>query len=94
VILHLMLVSYAVFAERLADAWELKMLGVSCVLMESSRSLSGGGDQAAEFWLRFTIRLTRTLVLNDEARKENCGRIPIFRHDLYTIWRELDITQI
>lgn len=47
------------------------MLGVSCVLMESSKSLSGGGDQAAEFWLRFTIRLTGTLVLNDEAFKEN-----------------------
>jgi hypothetical protein len=35
--------------------------------MESSKSVSGGGDQAAEFWLRFTIRLARTLVLNDEA---------------------------
>jgi len=43
------------------------MLGVRCVLMESSKSVSGGGDQAAEFWLRFTIRLARTLVLNDEA---------------------------
>jgi hypothetical protein len=65
-----MLVSYAVFAERLADVRELKMLGVSCVLMESLKSLSGGGDQAAEFWLRFTIRLTKTLVLNDEASQK------------------------
>jgi hypothetical protein len=38
--------------------------------MESSKSVSGGGDQAAEFWLRFTIRLARTLVLNDEAFNE------------------------
>jgi hypothetical protein len=63
------------------------MLGVRCVFngeLEVSRA-SGGGDQAAEFWLRFTIRLTRTLVLNDETFKENCGWITIFRHDLYTI---------
>jgi hypothetical protein len=70
------------------------MLGVSCVLIESSKSGSGGGDQAAEFWLRFTIRLTRTLVLNDETFKENCGWITIFRHDLYTIWTGLSIPQI
>ena len=62
--------------------------------MESSKSVSGGGDQAAEIWLRFTIRLTRTLVLNDETFKENCGWITIFRHDPYIIWTGLSITQI